>query len=970
MLLTLFVPLGFSQYIYTPFYGKNKVIYQKFDWSHYKTDHFDIYYYVDSDQTLKSIAEMAESAYQKISQNMKHPLSAPVPLIFYKTYTDFEQTNLFPAFEGVLGVSEPILHRVAIHGDMPLDEIQSLIEHELTHIFQFDLLWGSPGKAVYAVNQPPLWIMEGFAEYNTGQWGYWSSLIVRDATLTDRIPELTESGALYSRFNYPRDPNYDFGHAMFDFIEARLGRTGIMEFWRSLKNSPLLGRKDPVKRSLKMSYKEFNQEFKKHLRNEFKGFFLRENPENYSIPIGPEFPLNPFYFSISHAVSPSGDIVAVLTQNVRDYDIDIVLISTKDGSLIKNITKGFTLKYEYIRFDIDPSKGKDLAWCPDGDTLAFFARSGEKYALFIANPLTGKILNQISIPYDQPSSPCFLPEGKEMLFTAFHKGVHDIFRVNLSTKEIQNMTEDELFEKAPAISSDGKHVAYTLRVDSYDKLFLSPLDNLKKKTQLTFGKGNTITPHFSPDGKEIYFSGDIRDAFNIYSLSLESGELTRYTDVRTGNFFPIPLPNDPKKIIFASFNKGALQIFRSEFDGELEKTVTFVEKQPDEQLKKFEPLVSLEINKDNIKAHKGMGKLYLTARPPIDTVISSDGSVYGGSAISFSDILGDYSLVGIAYQVRSFRSYVFAFLNQRHRFQYMLSAFSLTQFYYSPYYYGDPSLYSYLGYRDAVVTRKIMGANFLSYYPFNRYYRLEASLGYYRYEEDYLNPLIAPARGNPFWNGNLLSASFSLVGETTRFKRYGPEKGSTFLLSLSQPIPVSDSFFQNTTVEGEYRKYLPLGSDTLFALRFYGFASRGKDPFYYYFGGNNQVRSVSYYSLVASEAWFANLEFRFPLINVAATIIGLIGPVRGVLFFDVCRFRIKGYDAKFATFIGFDELGLPKWRISEALGSFGYGFEFFLLGLPFHLEFVKRLEWEDFSKPFGFDSYGKFQTRFWIGWDF
>ena len=245
--LILCAPLSIAQTIYFPYYGKNKVLYEKFNWNSYKTEHFNIYYYTSSIKVLKNIAEMAESAYQKISTELKHPLSSSVPLIFYKTSTDFEQTNLFQLPAGVLGVAEPVLYRIAIQGDMTLDEIQDLIEHELTHIFEYDLLWGGPGGVMYAVSQPPLWIMEGLAEYNTQNWSSWSSLIVRDAVLNDRIPELTASGSLYSRYPLPRPPAYDFGHAIYDFIESKHGKNGIREFWHSLKRSPFIGRRNPVK---------------------------------------------------------------------------------------------------------------------------------------------------------------------------------------------------------------------------------------------------------------------------------------------------------------------------------------------------------------------------------------------------------------------------------------------------------------------------------------------------------------------------------------------------------------------------------------------------------------------------------------------------------------------------------------------------------------------------------------------------
>ncbi len=358
-----------------PYYGKNKVNYERFPWKSYATEHFQVFFYAADPAVLERVADMAESAYKKISSELKHALNDPVPLLYYTTYTDFEMSNVFQISEGVLGVSEPALHRIGIHGDMAEDELQSLLTHELTHIFEFDVLWGSPGGNLYAITEPPLWTFEGLSEFMTGEWSSWSTLILRDTVLSDRIPDFAESGELYSRYPLPREPAYDFGHAIYEFMTERYGRNAPREFFASLKGaSPLLGRRDPLKKAFSIEPKQFSQEFKRYLRSRFKDYLTRENPEDYSIPLGPEFPMNPYYFAFSHAVSPSGDLVATITFNAKDADIDIVLLSTRDGKIVKNITKGFTSRYESIRYEIDPSLGRSLAWSRDGDTLAFFDR--------------------------------------------------------------------------------------------------------------------------------------------------------------------------------------------------------------------------------------------------------------------------------------------------------------------------------------------------------------------------------------------------------------------------------------------------------------------------------------------------------------------------------------------------------------------------------------------------------------------
>ena len=968
----------FAQYMYIPYYGKNKVIYVDFDWKKYQTDHFDIYYYTENMNMLKKIADYAESAYLTISQDTKHQLSSRVPLLHFVSSTEMAQTNIYDYLpESVLGVSEPLLYRVAVRGDMSDDELQDLITHELTHIFEFDLLWGSPGGVLYAVAQPPQWIMEGFSEYTTENWSFLSKMIVRDAILNDRIPEITPSGHLYTIYPVTRDPGYDFGHSMFEFIEEKYGKNAIRELWQSMKNSSLISSRNPIKRVFNMQPQEFHYEYKKHVREKNKKFLTRENPEDYSLPLGPIYPMNAYYFSFSHAISPSGDVVAVITINVRDNDLDILLLSAKDGSVIRNITRGYTWKYEQIKFEIDPSLGRDLDWSGDGDKIAFFGRAGAKFSLFIVNALTGEDEKVIKIPYDSPSAPRFLPGDKNIIFTAFDKAQRDIFKLDLESEQSVNLTNNDLYEKSPSVSPDGKLIAYTIRIDMTDKIFLSPIDDLGKKEQITFGEGDTITPEFSKDSKKIYFCGDQREAFNIYSVDLETGELNRYTDVRTGNFFPTPKPGTDDGFIFASFNKGAFQVFSGEFQPQHEKKITFVKADDEQEFERFEPILSFEINKNEIKPYKGMGKLYMMQRPPINTVVSTDGSIYGGSALSFSDLMGDHNFTLMAYQVRSFRSYYASYTNLKNRLQFMASAFQYTLFYYPDYAYYDPTLYNYLTYRDALATRNIAGANFFAIYPLNRFYRLQGSVAFTNYDEEFYDPYIIQllfmnqSSYRYFLNGNILSSTFSIIGETTRFKYYGPASGNTFRLSVSQAIPVTDKFLRNTSLEFDYRQYLYLGFDTLFAFRFEGFMSKGRNPFITYYGGNSQVRSVPYFSLVGNEGWYANFEFRFPLVNAAYTLIGQIGPVRGTFFFDVTRAKLKGQQAKFYRYPE-NEIIYP-WTepISfDALGSFGFGLEFFFLGLPIHLDFVKRLEWPEFSKPFDVDAIGGYEAKFWIGFDF
>ena len=64
---------------FAPYYGKNRVKWDKFDWHIYETDHFNIYYYPELEEHLERVAAYAESAYQQLSADLRHDLAFSVP---------------------------------------------------------------------------------------------------------------------------------------------------------------------------------------------------------------------------------------------------------------------------------------------------------------------------------------------------------------------------------------------------------------------------------------------------------------------------------------------------------------------------------------------------------------------------------------------------------------------------------------------------------------------------------------------------------------------------------------------------------------------------------------------------------------------------------------------------------------------------------------------------------------------------
>src|SRR6266478_3467909 len=329
--------LAAAQTNYIPYFGKNNIHYDNFKWEIYTTDHFEIYYYPEIKQHLERVAAYAESAYQQISADLKHDLSFKVQLILFKTHSEFEQENIDPgaAQEGVGAFAEPVRQRIVAPIDDPPDRLYGLIVHELTHQFQFDIIpQGLIRRSV------PLWVNEGGADYERGQWEPLDLMGVRDAAIADIIPKMSQLEG-YGGGGGPSRLIYNLGHAAFEFIEAKWGKEGIRQFMFSLRKSVIGGGEEAYEEAFKMKTDEFDQAFDRYLKERFKPFRDRERPADYGRDLSPNREKTEFADALSIAPSPSGDLIAAVTLNRKDRELDIVLISSKDGSVVRNLTKGF-----------------------------------------------------------------------------------------------------------------------------------------------------------------------------------------------------------------------------------------------------------------------------------------------------------------------------------------------------------------------------------------------------------------------------------------------------------------------------------------------------------------------------------------------------------------------------------------------------------------------------------------------------
>ena len=930
-ILAIFIPfLVFSQLI--PYFGKNKVIYNDFKWKEYHTQHFRILFY--DRERLPEIAAYAEQCYEKLKLLTGVEIKEKIPIIYYKNHFDFEQTNLYPGIvpEEILGFSEPFRRRVVIPADLSPFQLKRLINHELTHIFEFYILYeGLSPSSIFRI-QVPLWMMEGFAEFATGDWEPFPVVTIVDAVANDMVPQISRTGGLIGGSG--RVP-YDFGHALFDFIRDKYGMTGVRKLWWEVKKYRIVRYTNPIKNTFHLEREIFHSQFKHYLRKRFAEYLRRDMPDDYGVAISPKFP---YTYIFSYQLSPSGEVAAILTVNYSQADYDIVLISMRDGRVLRNITPGITLKYQKIRFGYDPSSGRGIAWNKTGEKMAFFGKRTKYYRLFIIDSFKGKLLKQIKLKdVYNPSSPTFTSDGKKVIFTGFQKKNAFIFEVNLDNGRIRRLSPGNFYIKEVAISPDEKTLAFTAIIGKEEHIFIADFPKMSNIRQITFKHGVDINPSFM-DNENIIFSSNREGGFDLYSINIKTMEVKRYTRVSTGCFFP---QFKDGEIYFTGYFRNNFRLYKTEPDIKQK----YIEKE--RKIAWSTPAAKIQENK--IRLRKGIGKLSLDFTTPISIAYSTDGRLFTSAYLSFSDIFADHTLFFYASNDYYYQSYHLGFVNQKRRLWWSLNGFQYKLYYFFGYYYPQ-----YYGYVPSIVLRKLTGANFTFYYPFDFYHRVEGSAGILNIKEN--TGTLLPSGKYFFYSGTFFNVDLQLVRETTRFKSFGPISGDTLNLYFGKAFPLGgDHKIDNYSISVDARKYINIGRDFLLAFRAYYNGSFGKTPFLSYIGGNNEIRSVGYRAILGTQTFFFNAEFRFPITYITYTAIGDIGPIRGVLFFDLGGAKYGSYPFKFA------EGSFPDIRLVDAIASYGYGVELFLFSFPIHIEYVKRT---DLRKTL----YSVY--NFWIGYDF
>ena len=216
------------------------------------------------------------------------------------------------------------------------------------------------------------------------------------------------------------------------------------------------------------------------------------------------------------AWSPIDDRIAFVRHDGND---DELFLSNRDGTGEVQLTNnGFN--------DDAP------AWSPDGTRLAFVSEaSAGNPEIYIANR-DGSNLRRLTTHPGIDITPTWSPSGTQIAFTSDRSGSPQIYTMGVDGFGLQKVTSESYCDRPTWSPAPYNEIAYAARSGPGFDIKVMELAN-RQIRQLTFGEGTNESPSYAPNGRHVAFMSTRSGKSQIFTIARDGKNLKQIT--KTGN---------------------------------------------------------------------------------------------------------------------------------------------------------------------------------------------------------------------------------------------------------------------------------------------------------------------------------------------------------------------------------------------------------------------------------------------------
>lgn len=511
-------------------FGKNRVQYKEFLWSHYRFDRYEIYFYEGGRDNAIYLSQLIQKNIDEIETIFDFFMNDRIQFIIYNTHADFKQSNIGITSDestNIGGTSRIVGAKVFMYFGGDHVKFEEQIRSGIAQIIINQMMYGSSWKEIIknsTLLTVPDWYLNGIISYVTNPDDQEVFDRVKDAILMDKYKKfnrLTGNEATYA------------GHSLWKFIAEVYGANIIPNILYMARMSRNV--ETGFLYVLGIPFKDVLIQYENYYKDIFnRDTDLRLKPLAEKVPVKTNKKRVYQHFKLSS----DGENAAYVSNEMGQYR---VFIYNRITGKRKKIYKA-----EHKLERVPDLSYPPLAWHPAGDQLSFVIERKDKVWLMMYDLQKKKLTKLPIFMVQKVLDFSYSADGQKIVFSGVKESQSDIYVYYLIGSRIEQITNDMNDDLNPRFADNGRKIVFS-----------------SNRTNDTLNLDNDITV-LNPN-KDIF----------VYDLMRRSRTLDRITNTPSVNETS-PFEYDKGEYTFLSNSNGITNRFWAIYDSTITQIDTTI----------------------------------------------------------------------------------------------------------------------------------------------------------------------------------------------------------------------------------------------------------------------------------------------------------------------------------------------------------------------------------------------------------
>ena len=426
-------------------FGKNRIQYKNFLWTHYNYDQFQVFFYEEGKNLADYVSRSAHLQIREFETTFEHKLLTKIQFIVYNNQSQSRESNI-GHFGNEIGNTEGFARtqgsKIFVYFNGSHKDLDRQIRSGVAKVLLEEFIYGDDYKEVLknaALIKLPSWYLDGLISYLSEKWSTKTENIVKEYFKSGKFnnfSSLAGKEAVYA------------GHSLWYYLADKYGENSIANILymakvnRNIENGFLFVLGKGTESVLK-DWRFFHESRMK------KDEIDRLTPEGTELL--KRYKKNRVYERFVY--NSKSTFAAYVTNELSQQKVWIHNIAENKKKRI--FKKGHKL-------DIEPDYSFPvITWHPLGTILSLFYEEKGDLLWLQYNVISGeKNLDKI-VQLDKILEASYSDDGQKLVFSAVKKGKTDIYVYDIRARAQEQITNDYFDDRSPVFVNGSNEIVFS-----------------------------------------------------------------------------------------------------------------------------------------------------------------------------------------------------------------------------------------------------------------------------------------------------------------------------------------------------------------------------------------------------------------------------------------------------------------------------------------------------------------------------